>query len=90
MRQVIADLFDSNNSRIEVHDVLSALFLLVKADNGGGDLGPLRRFGPFGLGYWWADHYKPEWHAQLGEPFLGGSWFGFWAAVSWAASSVFS
>jgi len=59
---------------------LSALFLLVKADNGGG-AHPLLRFGPFGLGYWWADRYRPEWHAALGEPWLGGSWFGFWSSI---------
>lgn len=62
----------------------SALFLLVKADNGGNGH-PLRRFGPCGLGYWLADRFKPEWHALLGEPWLGGTWFGGVAGVAWLA-----
>ncbi len=60
----------------------SAAFLLVRADNGGGGR-PLRRFGPFGVGYWIADRWWPAWHARLDEPWLGGSWFGVSAAVAW-------
>lgn len=60
---------------------LSALMLLVRADNGGRR--PLLRFGLFGLGYWWADRYRPEWHAQLGEAWLGGTWFGACAWATW-------
>lgn len=61
---------------------LSAAFLLVRADNGGAGR-PLLRFGPAGLGYWIADRWWPTWHARLGEPWLGGTWFGAAAAVAW-------
>jgi len=66
---------------------MSAAFLLVRADNGGnGD--PLGRFSEFGRGYWIADRYRQKWHAALGEPWLGGSWFGCWAAAFCAAANV--
>lgn len=29
-----------------------------------------------------AGRFKPEWHAVLGEPWRGGSWFGFLASAS--------
>lgn len=64
-----------------VFGALSAVFLLVDADNGGNGK-PIRRFGPFGIGYWVAGEFKPEWWSKIGEPWLGGSWFGFWAAVA--------
>lgn len=59
----------------------SALFLLVKADNG--TKYPLLRFGPAGIGYWIADRWWPTWHARLGEAWLGGTWFGAAAAAAW-------
>lgn len=59
---------------------ISAAFLLVGADNGGNGH-PIRRFGPFGIGYWLAGKLKPAWWSKLGEPWLGGSWFGAWAAA---------
>jgi hypothetical protein len=61
---------------------LSAAFLLVDANNGGNGK-PLLRFGPFGFGYWIADRWWPAWHARLGEPWLGGTWFGAAAWVAW-------
>lgn len=75
---------------------LLALFFLVEANNGGNGH-PIRRFGPFGLGYWWASRHaetirefrflgvtwiKAHNHSDVGEAFLGGSAFGFLAAVS--------
>lgn len=75
---------------------LLALFFLVEANNGGNGH-PLRRFGPFGLGYWWASRnaeairefrllgitwIKPRNYSDVGEVFLGGSVFGFLAAIS--------
>lgn len=58
----------------------SVAWLTIKTDNGGAGR-PLRRYGPFGLGYFFADRYKPEWHDVLGEAWLGGTWFGFLALV---------
>lgn len=78
---------------------VSALFLLVRADNGGNGH-PLRRFGPFGLGYlipaaWvprvrvfgvtWVDAGEPT---DVGELWLGATWFGFWSAAACAAASM--
>lgn len=78
---------------------LLGVFFLVEANNGGNGH-PLRRFGPFGLGYWWAARHaetirefrllgitwiKPRSYSDVGEAFLGGSTFGFLAACSAAA-----
>lgn len=75
---------------------LLGAFFLVEANNGGNGH-PLRRFGPFGFGYWWAKPradsirefrvlgvvwIKSRNFSDVGEAFLGGSAFGFLAACS--------
>ncbi len=73
--------------------VASAVFLLVDADNGGNGKPLLRFLFLWGLGYWWANRYRPDWHAKIGEPWLGGVWFGFMAAaidVAVAARPIWS
>lgn len=65
-----------------VFGALSAMFLLVDADNGGNGK-PIRRFGPFGLGYYLAGRFRPALWSAIGEPWLGGTWFGSASVASW-------
>lgn len=77
----------------------SATFLLIESNNGGnGD--PIGRYAVFGLGYLVPPAWTPEvrllgWrlvqrgaHTEMGELWLGGSWFGFWAALAAVVADV--
>lgn len=62
--------------------ILTGLYILYKADNGGNGK-PLRRFLIGGFGYYLAGKYQPEYWNIYGEIFLGAFWFGLIESICW-------